>query len=266
MKYAGPQYIMANVSNNCFLDVLRYWIHDDSIQGQPCLTQNGVLENRNNVFIADVCHNPPPMKSQNVQVKTIDGFQRIYCFGVNITIRGELLACPKFAFEIPLVETYILNNVTHKGRKISRSIDAIDVQINRDICRQLKMDEKSIYGVNLTTLNTGFKKLDDLVSKLKPLNITKNDISAILGSPLDVVTIFISGVWETFKNLTQIALVVILVVLLVASAPLIEFVFWIVKLMYRAIKTNSARFRLVSNQKGDRLSVPTSTYVKFSEL
>lgn len=96
MKYAGPQYILANVTNNCLSDVMSYWIHDKMIQGQPCTEQNKELDNLNSLFHKDVCYNKPPQLSQSVQVKPVDGLQQIYCYGVNITVRKEETQCPNF--------------------------------------------------------------------------------------------------------------------------------------------------------------------------
>ena len=240
MKYAGPRFVLANITNGCYLDVQEYWMREDALRGHTCTTANGNLEPISRIYHQDVCHKAFTPSKRDIQVFQINGFNRIYCYGHNITVKSIKSPCPDYVFELPLTESYELADYQYESTKVSSVvINTLDLQINRDIEKQLKTDKIKIYGTNLTALDNEVNTLQRMLGKFGA-NITLSEgvLPEFLVNPLGPVFKMFGNIWTFVQKGIVVAFSLAVVFLLVISAPLLQLVFVAFKFITRPFRTS----------------------------
>lgn len=239
MKYAGPRFILANITNGCYLDVQEYWMKDDSLRGHSCNTVNGNLEPIVKLYHQDVCHKAFIPSKRDIQVIQVNGFNRIYCYGHNITVKTVKTPCPDYIFELPLTESYELADYQYESTKISSVvINTLDLQINQDITKQLKTEKIKIYGTNLTILDTEINTLQKMLGKIGA-NITLSEgiFPEILINPLGSVLKTLGNIWNHIQKGIIVVAGLTIVFLLVLTAPLLQATFIALKIIISPIRS-----------------------------
>lgn len=231
MKYAGPRYVPVNTTNNCQLDVQEYWITDKQVTGHPCMKENQQLEPIANTYHKTVCHRNVTAYSRNIQIKHFNGYYKVYCFGHNITIDGQLMQCPDYIFEMPISQKFELDGQLYDLGEVSTvTINAVDLHINNDITDRLNMDTVKIIGTNLTGLDNAFGRLSRLTDSIFH-NVT------LIDSPFS--DWFSGGIWGIFdfigsiiEKFSMIISIVLFIGALIIMFPLIEIGMIIAKIVY----------------------------------
>lgn len=88
-KYAGPRYVLKNLTNDCFKEVSEYLLKENSLMTFPCTEEKKRLEVNGKLFHEEKCSKVPEFTSTTVQIKQIMEDNRIYCDGFTITVERE---------------------------------------------------------------------------------------------------------------------------------------------------------------------------------
>ena len=243
MKYVGPRLVLANTTNNCYLDIQEYWMKDGSLRGQPCDEENGILEHTTHLYHKDVCMKKFIPSRRYTQIKEVDGFHRIYCYGLEIEIRGKNQSCPDHVFELPLSESFGIGKHKFQSTRVTNTvINTLDLQINRDIARQLNSQQIRIYGSNLTNLNKEYSFLDEMIGKInKNITLKQLDLPEFLKSPFTQIVDTLNTFWRYLEKGLLIAAIIAGIFLLLLSAPLIELVILVIKILKRTVTKGLSR-------------------------
>lgn len=237
MKYAGPKYILVNTTSNCQLDVQDFWIteYQNTLSGHPCKEEK-LLDKIEDPYHPDICvrHINPNTYEDYIQVKRINGFYKIYCYGMNISINDYSQICPEFVFEIAINEKFELNGVQYDlGEVTTVTVNTMELTINEEISDRLKLDEIKIYGINTTSLDSSFAKLFQ-ISKNIMSNVTT--IESPLPESLTKPIKYIGNSISNFLTKFGIAISAILgIASLIILLPIIEIGLILGKVCYRII-------------------------------
>lgn len=232
MKYAGPNYILANSTNNCLLHLETHWVKDQSVRGHTCMKANEALGIQAETFHPEECYDTLTPSNKEIQVFEHHGLQKIYCFGHNITIQKQNLTCPRYVFEIPNSVSYSLEGYEYEASNITDVvINYVESQIDKDLAKQLKLDKVKISGVNFTEMDDQIDILSRLVDKFTPnITLAHTSLPDILKSPIT----FIMNTFNSITDFVQKGLMALafgaFVFLIVMAAPLIELIFLFIRI------------------------------------
>jgi hypothetical protein len=160
MKYAGLRYVLVNQTNNCYMNVDTDWINYSTLEGHPCLVDKQdqprsiELHDLKQPFHAEICKTNFTPDTTDIQVKRLNGFMRVYCFGHQITLKRRNETCPQFVFELPMTESFELNGHMHQASfKEKVLVNPHELHVNREIIKQLDVDRIRFATTNLTILD-----------------------------------------------------------------------------------------------------------------
>lgn len=108
MRYAGPKYILANVSINCYDDLNTNSIIDESVTGLLCENKNQALKPVEKVFHSQGCFKNVTIGEHDEQVLQFNGDHLIYCPNSTILINSERYECPEHIFAVPIGQSFEL--------------------------------------------------------------------------------------------------------------------------------------------------------------
>lgn len=260
MKYAGPRYILANHTNNCYLDIDTDWLHRDALEDHPCNGENsiGTLSRINFPFHSEACVNKLIFSTNDIQVKRMNGFIHIYCLGHEIILEIEH-DCPEYVFELAATDSYTLNGHVHK--KLSRRgvlIDPHEVIVNKEIAGRLKLNSVKIRVYNQTTLNQKLEAFSNAIADYgKNLTMKSFDVNKVLISPFGTVIDFLSQLWSYLQHGIIVLVALVAACLLVAVSPLL-------RLLLTLVNTSVRLTRVAAKHESKRMEGKLKT--KYEKL
>lgn len=250
-KYVGPETIMVNITNNCYLEVHEHWVEDKVVKGKICAEPNSKIEFNHRLFIPEICTETPDYKS-TIQMRERDESNLIYCYGNNITIRSETLQCPEHVFAISVSEPFDLNNYQHKiAPDTEVTVNPLDRKINRDINEQLGTSNLIIKPANLTSLNSKLNSLNEIIKKAN--NLTRIEVPSALQQPISMIARFFLGVWEAIEIGLIIVIAIGIVLIAIISAPLLHVLFVLFNILRKSVSKTVESLPIIKkeNHKGN---------------
>lgn len=244
MQYVGPSFILTNQTNNCFRSIQNDWFDEGALRAHTCSEENGKLEDIGKLYHRTSCTNKFVSRDDDIQHRESNGFGRIYCYGHHIIVRDTNYTCPNYVFEIPLGESYVLNTYVNEPQEgAGIVVDTLNVQINREISRQLKIENVKMHGVNLTQLDNAFKFLDELMNKLdKNVTISQLELPEFVKSPIREVVRLIKTVWGKIEKMMVVTAIIIALIILAMISPLLKVLVILVYTTKSMIRKISERF------------------------
>lgn len=235
MQYAGPKYVLANRTNNCYTDIDEFAISQDSLRAFPCLNKNGALDEDKEPYTKGGCHITYTPMSRYIQVKEYNGFNKIYCWGFNISTQGTTYPCPEYPFELPVSQSFSTNDVEYFGSHVSRTIvNTLDIQMSRDIASQLNLKMVKIYGANLTNFDTEISLINSLFSRIGTnITLTQADVPEVIMTPIKTVTSWYNAVIDYMEKGVFVVVIFVIITAVAMAAPLLNLVVISIKLWKR---------------------------------
>lgn len=234
MRYTGPKLVLHNMTNNCFLEIQSYWIDDQSLMGHNCAQENLEIDrSRKSMFQQLKCKKEFTPSMDDVQIQRDDGFVKTYCFGQNITIKNQVHPCPDKVFELPASESFSIGLFYYRQKHEKLTfVNPVDIQTSRQLSKQLRLNEFKISGTNLTQLNREMDLLGSMMNTIsRNLTLSQVNLPDLLTSPLKGLTNMFSGIWHFIEKGMVIIAGIAILFLLLLTAPLIELVFSVLKMM-----------------------------------
>lgn len=123
-------------------------MNDNALEGHPCPgndRQNDEfvsLDKLRKPFHKEICLQNFNASKGDIQIKRVNDFFHIYCYGHKIILAGNERVYPPFVFEISQNEKYELNgHINLVSSKNQVLLNPHDLTINRDLSRFLKLNE-----------------------------------------------------------------------------------------------------------------------------
>lgn len=250
-RYAGPRYVLANLSNGCYMGLDSDWINYESVEGHPCnaddARQSVQLFDLKRPFHSERCVDKFVADSDDIQVHRANGFMKVYCFGHHIVVNGHNHTCPKHVFEIPETDSFELNGHAHEARvKETVLINPHEMSINREIGRQFRVGRLQTEPVNMTLLDQSLGLLNKLATKAGVPITLRTDFRPGTGVFKGLFAV-VGNIWETtFRSLVQPLLNVLwwimwigiagaIIFIIITVSPLVNFALMIVRPFMRLI-------------------------------
>ena len=202
MKYRGPKHVLVNTTNNCMSEIIEFAIDRQSVRDQMCVNNDEKLKIDGSLWEPTTCYEKPHSTKRVIQDREVNGIHKIYCLTHNITIDGTEQPCPDHPFELEGRTSYRISNLEHHGAfKALTVYKEADLDINRDLMRQLHTDGLNIQAPNITgKLNLTRELIEkykfQLSSIPEKLNITNPTIKKLLTGPLDLA----ADLWESCRG------------------------------------------------------------------
>lgn len=251
-KYTGPRLVLTNTSLNCYDDLDSDYEHDAFIMGYTCDKQDQSLSWIENTFTETFCDKEPNYHHKE-QVIMAGGQNLIYCPNQQIMIRDKQYPCPEHVFALPVAESFVLDSYKFAATRRTESIvNTLEKQISDDIITSLSIDTVRINGVNTTTLDREFNRLNDMVNSIlgTKLNLRQMpSISESFGSPFKIIHAFFSDVWRWMEKGLLFVVIAGLFMLLTVSMPLLDLMVIVVKFVFKIVKMNLTRLQALFRRK-----------------
>lgn len=222
MRYAGPKFVLANHTSQCYRGINSDWLEGNTLEGHPCKdssNETNLLSDLNLPFHEETCVRIFQSSQDDIQVKRLNGFFKIYCYGHNITVGLAERRCPEYVFELPLSERFILNG--HENTPLQQTkilIHSNELAVNKYIARTLRLEETKILGINTTNLNATVDSLKQRLTKLKNVTLKELSLSSALTSLLDGIT----NVYWLIESVVMHGLIFgVCVIVLILAPPII---------------------------------------------
>lgn len=185
------------------------WIDYKRVEGHNCITKDSLsiderskLKSRYPAYTKEFCTNKYMPSNLDIQIKTRNGFRRIYCRGFEITINAELRKCPHYSFKKPVTTNFTLNNYVYEFASINKrvTLDAEELQLNNEFVKELQLD-KIIMKINTSEFEN-IERLQEMVGLINhnpTLSENNEFISALLG-PIEQMIGWIRSGWHWIEN------------------------------------------------------------------
>lgn len=245
MRYAGPRYILANKTSSCFMGVDSNWIGNKRLEGHPCNDAFTVhndtryaLSNRV-AYATETCTNNFEADVVDIQIKTNNGFHKLYCFGFYIIVHGHNMSCPDYVFDLPLTTSFSIldyDYVTESSNHVI-AIDAEELQMNNQIIKQLIFEQFLMPRQNLSLLDSAIDKLEGHLAYLSN-NITLVNNSTIMeaiGKPIKTVVNHARSLWSWIEQSLGFIVFLGLGFMILIAARVIIWTKSLVSLVYRIL-------------------------------
>lgn len=255
MKYAGPRYVLVNNNKNCLMEIPEYQTHDGTYRGDMCEVENGKIHQKQSLYHHDYC--VKEIDNTNVlQTFPRAGYDKIYCFMLDITVGGHKRPCPDHIFDLPITTDYAISNqhrILHenKAEKASRKIELnpADLLIEKDIRDQLKVSQLKIIAnvtEELEESNTVLNRMLHMVGA----NITLTEMPSlptVIQDQVDSALGSVRSAWDWVKTAMSYVFGFAALFMLCALAPLVELLIIALKFVATAFSRMIGRFKSASN-------------------
>lgn len=232
MKYAGPRYVLVNHTNSCYKDVDSAWVDHGVVEGHPRLEDRNQnkLSTQNDVFHVDQSTEKFTPSEDDIQVKRLNGFYRIYCYGHSIVVRNVNVTCPPYVFKIPQTDRFTLNGHTYQANSHKQvSISLHELEIDRQLAKQLKFYEVKIKPANLSAIDQHLGHLNNLFKSVG-MNVTIDSMDwASFTGPLGSVFSYLRSTWGVVEDFVIIALFEVAAIVLIEISLIVNIVALICK-------------------------------------
>lgn len=273
MTYHGPKYIMVNTTNQCMTEVSVKTLGDFSTEVQMCEnpTENLKLY-ASRMWHKEFCTTKILPQKEKIQIKYLNKVVRIYCFPFNVTIGNDTKPCPDYVFEEDSGTIHRIADMEVHGSNKPTNMSSEDHHYIRKMKNFLKIDEirigaqKMVTDIYRNVANTTVDIISNFPGKVG--NLTSSITSSIGNVASDVKTKITSGVSDAIDKIwtyIEYAGVVLCVlaggVLLLLAAPLVEVIFFIIKLIKIPYRQSAASFSRVLSKLNNKATKTTSSYL-----
>ena len=239
MRYAGPRYVIANTSSNCFDDLDTNMIIDGSVTGLLCANKSQALKPVEKNFVAQGCFKNITIRELDAQVIRYDGDHRIYCPNSTIEVNGEQYICPGYVFALPIAHSFKLERYQFTATKSAEVVvNSLERQLNDDIVHQLDVGKVVIRFANTTSLNSSVTRLNNLVAKMTGRDFKLQEFSFVnaISKPFANVLGAFKSVWYYIEIGILVIAGTTAFVTLMAFAPVLNGILRLFMGTVRAIK------------------------------
>ena len=221
-SYIGPTHIIHNKTNDCYVGLNEASTFRNAVRTQMCLETKNDLHypgNRSELWAREGCTQGAQRIEKRIQIQSIDGAHKIYCFPYDIEIEGETIPCPNFAFILEAHANYKIGNITHNGALISTSVTRTVRSANRarrspapaiPITASPIMSETSLKPrINIaSTLKNITGQMDKTLFRIKEklksipgvISLRNATISSIFNAPIEILGDSFEWVSETAQS------------------------------------------------------------------
>lgn len=233
MKYAGPRHVMVNTTSNCYQHVKEHWVNNKIISGHSCAKENQQLDAQNKIYHTEYCRKNFKPDADDIQVHLFNGFYKIYCYGHTIMVNKKNHTCPENVFELPQSENFVLNNEEYALTQMSQVlVNTADLHHSNQVTEQLKIDRVKMRPVNMTGLDAGLKKLEQLADLLKgDIKTVNSPIAEWLTAPFKTIGTVASDLVKNFSLWISIGAFIVALYLLV---PILQVAMILIQLLRAA--------------------------------
>lgn len=225
MRYAGPRFVIANVSNSCYDDLDTNSVIDESVTGLLCDRRDQRLRSIDQLFVSQGCFKKPEFTEASQQVIRYNGDHHIYCPNSTILVHNSNYSCPDYVFPLSLAESFKISTYRYEASKTNEIIiNSLDRQLNEDIKLQLNTDVK-ISLANATLFELELAKYSKLMQKITGREIKLEKPSWLLDSFMDPILFIprlIGEIWGWLKHALIAAIALGLIWMLLLFAPLLR--------------------------------------------
>lgn len=170
----------------------------------------------------EVCVDKLLYSNRDIQIKRINGFILIDCFGHKIFLDVEK-ECADYLFELAATDFFSLNgHINQASNRKGVLIDPHELIINRELFARLHLDKVKIKTQNFTTLNDKLEALKDSVRQygksISSTTLADSDWTA----PIRAVLALLSSFWDYLQTFLMVALAIGAACLLVVVSPAVH--------------------------------------------
>lgn len=266
MKYAGPKYIIANTTNNCYKELPSERIEDKRVTSPKCDEQNGEIDVNEKVYHSVRCYKGLEIDEETVQVKYFITKNKIYCFGHNITIQNKNRLCPEFVFETSKGEAFKVEGYVYRPEiKHEVVTTLLDLEIYKNVRRQLKVEKLNMKVIDMKEINETESKLRTLSGKISTkLKFKKIDAPKFLNNIFDLYDEVVKVIWECIESSAYVAIIVLGLIIVTIIGPMIHIILGVVRLVSKLTR-RLLRYTMtgVNNIKEEKRTF--GTYVRYRD-
>lgn len=248
LKYGGPEYVMYNTSNNCYLTVNPEWINHEAIAERQCLIESQKLASPPLLFYPERCYKNHSLTEKEPQVHEFDGKNYIYCPGKNLTLDNKLpLPCPDHVVPLDRKIKFNISGYTHEQDSFPVE-NPLERLLSKEITEQLDIKRAHKYGLNSTEFNSN-RTIYNFLPKLTILNpLDFKDVKQMFQDSLPVQFIqqSIDGLWSSIKIILYILSSLIILYLVWCCSPLTTLLFFFLSSLAKIITKGMPKARRFS--------------------
>lgn len=256
MKYAGPRYVLVNHDNNCYMEIAEYSIIDETYRGNMCDVENKKLQHKHSLYHPDYCVSDID-ETDDYQMVTRNGYNKIYCYGLNITVGSKETACPDHVFELPTTQDYAIGSYHHIAERstVKIELNPIDITIERDIVQQLNADKLNIVANITEEMDKANTLLNRMINKLGA-NISLTEMPSLpdaLQQGVDSAIGSVRSVWDWIRTILTYAFGFSALFMLCALAPVIELLIFALRHIFSSFGRVSSTFKSACSSVSRRI-------------